>query len=108
MRLRIFAAVVLLVTEGFVHQSQTRSSEQEVEKRIVLLEKRLWDADVSADPAARDLVAEDFEGIKHGLLFSAKDDALAAKAYKLQSYSITDEHVRLIQPDVALLTYRVT
>src|SRR5215472_6455189 len=78
----------------------------QLKNEIVALERKLWDADVSGGPY-QDLIAADFVGIKHGLRFDAQDDALAGKEYKLRSYTMSDERVRLIRTDVALLTYRV-
>lgn len=85
----------------------SRAVEQQFRSEIVSLERKLWDADVMGDSAPyRDLIAPDFEGIKHGLRFGSQEEGLAGKEYKLRSYTMSDERVRLIRSDIALLTYR--
>ena len=87
----------------------SQAVEQQFTSKIVSLERKLWDADVTGDSAPyHDLIAPDFEGIKHGLRFSSQEDGLASKEYKLRSYTMSDERVRLIRSDIALLTYRCT
>lgn len=90
-------------------EKQVESSQSQIEATIISLERQLWDGDVSRNPApSRELVADDFEGIKHGLLYTLEDDGAVANQYRLRSYTITEARVRLVRPDVALITYRVT
>jgi hypothetical protein len=77
----------------------------ELENKIVALEKRLWSGD--ADDIAQ-LEAVDFEVIKHAHRYHRADEIAAANDAKFALVSMDDVQVRMLGPDVALLTYHAT
>jgi ketosteroid isomerase-like protein len=91
------------------HQSQQTAArnpqaarQKQVEDQIVALEKRLWNGDATD---VSKLEADDYEAIKHGHRYTRIDDEAAAKDAKFALVLMEDVRVRLLRPDVALLTY---
>src|ERR1700680_2658628 len=74
----------------------------DVESKIISLEKRLWNGDVSK------LEADDYEAIKHAHRYHRSDDEAAAKEAKFALVSMDDIRVSMLRPDVALMTYHAT
>ena len=74
----------------------------DVQNQIVALEKRLWNGDVSK------LEADDYEVIKHAHRYHRANDEAAAKEAKFALVSMDDIRVRMLRPDVALMTYHAT
>lgn len=86
--------------------SDLRAAEQkEAENQIGALEKRLWKGDGND---VSKLEAEDYEVIKHAHRYHRADDEAAAKDVKFGLISMDDIQVRMLRPDVALLTYHAT
>ena len=95
-------AAMLLLCSAF---AQTTKTEQGVEHDIVTLERRLWNGD--ANDVSK-LEADDYEIIKHAHRYHRADDEAAAKDVKFVLTSMDDVRVKMIRPDVALLTYHAT
>jgi len=80
----------------------TSAGQRKVEDQIVALEKRLWNGDANN---VSKLEAEDYEVIKHAHRYHRADDEAAAKEANFSLVSMDDIDVRVLRPDVALLTY---
>jgi len=78
---------------------------EEVKNQVLALEKRLSNANANE---IFKLESDDFEAIKHLHRYHREDDIAAAKDMKMESWSMDDISVRLLHPDVELITYRVT
>ncbi len=87
----------------------TRSSKaaegKGVENQIVSLGKRLWNGGASD---VSKLEADDYEAIKHAHRYHRADDEAAATEAKFGLILMDDIRVRMLRPDVALLTYHAT
>jgi hypothetical protein len=95
-------AVILLVCAAF---AQTAKTEKDVENNIITLEKRLWKGDAND---VSNLEADDYEIIKHAHRYHRADDEAAAKDVKFALIAMDDVRVKMLRPDVALLTYHAT
>jgi len=94
-----------LYSQETAAKSLQAAEETEVENHIVALEKRLW---MSGATDVSELEADDYESIKHAHRYHRADDEAAAKDAKFDLVSMDDIHVRMLRPDVALLTYHAT
>jgi hypothetical protein len=95
-------SVMLLMSAAF---AQTAKTGKKVEDDIITLEKRLWNGDAND---ILKLEADDYEMIKHAHRYRRSDDEAAAKDVKFVLVSMDDVRVRMLLPDVALITYHAT
>jgi hypothetical protein len=79
--------------------------QRELESQIIALEKRLWNG---ASGEFEKLESDDYEAIKHAHRYHRVDDEAAAEEANFSLVSMDDIRVRLLRPDVALLTYHAT
>ena len=81
-------------------------SDKTVGDHIVGLEKSLWEDDKPGPSASDRFLAEDLEIIRHGHRFTKAEEAKEFGDMHPASYTMEDVHVKVLSPDVVLLTYR--
>jgi hypothetical protein len=77
---------------------------QTVEQQIICLEKRLSNANASE---ILGLESEDMETIKHLHRYHREDDVAATMGFKIRHWIMDDVRVRMLKPDVGLITDHV-
>jgi len=96
--------VRLLYSESTEHQDEA-AGQRELETEIIGLEKRLWNG---GSGEFVKLESDDYEAIKHAHRYHRADDEAAAEEASFSLVSMDDIRMRMLRPDVALLTYHAT
>ena len=88
--------------------ASTSTGRQELEREIIALEHRYWQAWKHKDAKAlAQLRAEDFREVDHDGVWDKRQTEQGDLDLETPEFSMSNEKVSVLQPDVALLTYEI-